>query len=47
LDELGYVQGEFSFEGFSGEGPPKLSVQQNVKPADYTYETAKGFDFKI
>ncbi len=47
LDDLGYVQGEFSFEGFSEEGPPKLSVQQNVKPMDYAYETEKGFDFKI
>lgn len=47
LDDLGYEQGEFSFEGYSQEGPPKLSVQQNVKPMDYAYETEKGFDFKI
>lgn len=47
LDDLGYEKGEFSFEGLSEEGPPKLSVQQNVKPMDYAYETEKGFDFKI
>ncbi|MBE0450417.1 MAG: hypothetical protein IBX70_06195 [Clostridia bacterium] len=47
LDDLGYVQGEFSFENYSDGGKPMLSVQQNVKPMDYTYETEKGFDFKI
>lgn len=47
LDDLGYVQGEFSFEGYSDDGPMKLSAQQNVKPMDYAYETEKGFDFKI
>ncbi|MDW7662374.1 MAG: hypothetical protein SCL54_13215 [Bacillota bacterium] len=47
LDDLGYAQGEFSFENYSDGGKPMLSVQQNVKPMDYTYETEKGFDFKI
>jgi hypothetical protein len=47
LDDLGYLQGEFSFENYSDGGKPMLSVQQNVKPMDYTYETEKGFDFKI
>ena len=47
LDDLDYAQGEFSFENYSDGGKPMLSVQQNVKPMDYTYETEKGFDFKI
>lgn len=47
LDDLGYVKGDFSYENYSEGGKPNLSVQQNVKPMDYSYQTEKGFDFKI